>query len=137
MGDDAPIIVLGGRGFIGRKIVSILPKDIVHCVDISGKSEWPEFLRGKKALLVNVSLNSALSQYMHLLWPELVVINEVYPEPSPEMVGRLRSIGCHCYHVVGVKAKAFPLFPGGYEGGIPCCAAWKTENMEALFKRIV
>ncbi len=140
LSDNTPIIVLGGRGFIGRRVVASLPKDIVYSVDISsgtGRNDWPICLQGKPALLVDISLNSALYRYVPLLWPELVIVNEVYPEPSPNLVQRLKSIGCHCYHIVGVNGGALPSFPHGYQGGIPCCAAWQSEKMEALFKRIV
>ena len=138
--DDTPIIILGGRGFIGRKVVASLPKGIVYSVDIAGSNGqdcWPSHLQGKPVLLVNISLNYALGQYVHLLWPDVVVVNEVYPEPNEELACQLKAVGCHCYHVVGVRAKALPSFPGGYQGGIPCCAAWQSEKMEALFKRIV
>jgi len=140
LSDDTPVIVLGGRGFIGRRVVDALPKGTTYSVDIagcSGQNVWPTHLQGKPVLLINISLNSALSQYVHLLWPEVVVVNEVYPEPNEELAQQLKAVGCHCYHVVGVKAKALPSFPGGYQGGIPCCAAWQSESMEALFKRIV
>lgn len=140
LSENTPVIVLGGKGFIGRRVVAALPEGTVYSVDIAGNNGqncWPSHLQGKPALLVNISLNSALGQYVHLMWPELVVVNEVYPEPSAELAEQLISIGCHCYHVVGVKARALPSFPGGYQGGIPCCAAWQSEKMEALFKRIV
>jgi hypothetical protein len=140
LSDDTPVIVLGGRGFIGRRVVASLPKDAVYSVDIAGsngQNVWPYQLQGKPVLLVNISLNSALGQYIYLLWPEVVVINEVYPEPCQELAQQLKAVGCHCYHVVGVNARALPSFPGGYQGGIPCCAAWQSEKMEALFKRIV
>ena len=137
---DTPVVILGGRGFIGRKVVASLPDDIVHSVDIAGNNgqdRWPSYLWGKPVLLVNISLNSALGQYVPLMWPEMVVVNEVYPEPSDDLAKQLKIIGCHCYHVVGVKAGAVPSFPGGYQGGIPCCAAWQSKDMKALFKRIV
>jgi len=140
LSEDTPVIVLGGRGFIGRKVVASLPEDTVYSVDIASGSKqscWPFHLQDKPVLLVNISLNFALSQYVHLMWPKMVVINEVYPEPSNELARDIRSVGCHCYHIVGVKAKALPPFPGGYEGGVPCCAAWQSEGLEALFKRIV
>jgi hypothetical protein len=140
LSEDTPVIVLGGKGFIGRRVVASLPHGTVYSVDIAGnngQSVWPSHLQGKPVLLVNISLNSALGQYIRLLWPEAVVVNEVYPEPSQELAQQLRAVGCHCYHVVGVKARALPSFPGGYQGGIPCCAAWQSEKMEALFKRIV
>jgi len=140
LSEDTPVIVLGGKGFIGRRVVASLPEGTVHSVDIAGnngQSVWPCHLQGKPVLLINISLNSALGQYIHLLWPEAVVVNEVYPEPNEELAQQLKAVGCHCYHVVGVKARALPSFPGGYQGGIPCCAAWQSEKMEALFKRIV
>ena len=140
LSEDTPVIVLGGRGFIGRRVVAALPQGIAYSMDIvgnNGPNVWPSHLQGKPVLLVNISLNSALSQYIHLLWPEVVVVNEVYPEPCQELAQQLKAVGCHCYHVVGVKAKALPSFPGGYQGGIPCCAAWQSNEMEALFKQIV
>jgi len=140
LSEDTPVIVLGGKGFIGRRVVASLPEGTVYSVDIAGnngQSVWPSQLQGKPVLLVNISLNSALGQYIHLLWPEVVIVNEVYPEPNEELAQQLKTVGCHCYHVVGVKARALPSFPGGYQGGIPCCAAWQSEKMEALFKRIV
>ncbi|MDP3882652.1 MAG: hypothetical protein Q8Q48_01190 [Candidatus Staskawiczbacteria bacterium] len=140
LSEDTPVIVLGGKGFIGRRVVASLPEDAVHSVDIAGnngQNVWPSHLQGKPVLLVNISLNSALGQYINLMWPKMVIINEVYPEPSDELAEQLKRVGCHCYHVVGVRARALPSFPGGYQGGIPCCAAWQSEKMEALFKRIV
>ena len=135
---DTPIIVLGGRGFIGRKVVAALPKGNVYGVDIVGDEggNWPIFLLGKPALLVNISLNSVLTDYLGLLWPGVVVINEVYPEPSLETASRLRDIGCPCYHIVGVEGGAFPSFPRGYQGGIPCCAAWPSNGIEALLFKV-
>jgi hypothetical protein len=139
---NTPIVVLGGRGFIGRRVVASLIEDgcLVYCVDIAGENgqyAWPIHLRGKPVLLVNISLNSALSEYVHLLWPEVVILNEVYPEPCQELAWWLNAVGCRCYHVAGVKAGALPSFPGGYHGGIPCCAAWHSPEMEVLLKKIV
>ncbi|MDD3608081.1 MAG: hypothetical protein PHQ20_04840, partial [Candidatus Moranbacteria bacterium] len=66
LGEDTPVIVLGGKGFIGRKVVASLPETVIHSVDIAGcngQNCWPAHLRGKHVLLVNISLNSALVQY--------------------------------------------------------------------------
>lgn len=141
LSNNTPVIVLGARGFIGRRVVASLTNDgcLVCSVDIAGNGRypWPFHLRGKPVLLVNISINSALSEYVHLLWPELVIVNEVYPEPCQQTAEQLKAVGCHCYHVVGVKARALPSFPGGYQGGIPCCAAWHSPEMEVLLKKIV
>jgi hypothetical protein len=135
---DTPVIVLGGRGFIGRKVVALLPRETVHCVDIKNEQdEWPSHLRGKPAVLVNISTHRALESRLQDLWPEMVLVNEVYPEPPHHLLVRLRDIGCRGYHVVGVKALSLPLFPGAYGGGIPCCAAWKTPHLQALLAKIV
>lgn len=132
--EDAPVIVLGGRGFIGKRVVAALPKQNVYSVDIvegDGKNSWPAELFGRRLVLVNISLKSALEDYVDRLWPGVVVLNEVYPEPSPETVARLIAKGCTCFHIAGVVGKALPNFPGAYEDGIPCCAAWPAEAVDA------
>jgi hypothetical protein len=138
LSDDVPIIVLGGRGFVGQKVMKSLPAEFVWSVDTAsgGKDVWPAQLKGHPALVVNISRRSALDEYVRLLWPQAVVVNEVYPEPSAETIAQLQRVGCRCYHIVGAKAGALPSFPGGYQGGIPCCAAWSSPDLVALFKRI-
>jgi len=134
---DTPIIVLGGRGFIGRRVVSLLEHREVHSVDlVANRGSWPSELTGKRALVINITKKGALDGYLDLMWPGVVIINEVYPEPSREVIGRINRIGCVCYNVVGVKAKAIPLFPLMYEGGIPCCAAWPADNFEVLVHKL-
>lgn len=131
-----PIIVLGARGFFGRRVVKALHGKIVYSVDISGNGDsafsWPAHLRGERVILLNIAAYSALDEYITHFWPGIVVVNEVYPEPSEETENRLKEAGCPCYHIVGVKGGAFPSFPHGYYGGIPCCAAWPSKDLEAL-----
>jgi hypothetical protein len=137
---ETPIIILGSRGFIGRKVIAGLSGKNVHGVDVAdqtGNSSWPERLKGIPAILVNISSSSALSQYVGRMWSGIVVVNEVYPEPSADLASGIMAAGCRCYHIVGVKAGAVPSFPGGYEGGIPCCAAWPSEDFSPQIKRIV
>jgi len=35
----------------------------------------------------------------------------------------MNEIGVRIFHIAGVVGKAFPDFPAGYTGSIPCCAA--------------
>lgn len=135
---ETPVIVLGGKGFIGRKIVANLHGRQVFVVDLAnGKDVWPSHLRGRPVLLVNVTLKSAIEDYVPLLWPQAVILNEVYPEPSVELAEKIKEAGCSCYHIAGVRARAFPPFPGGYYGGIPCCATWQSEGAKVLLLKIV
>jgi hypothetical protein len=70
------------------------------------------------------------------MWPGIVYLNEVYPEPSREEIEELRDIGVSTWHVVGVKASAYPPFPKAYRGGIPCCAANPNGPLEAIVRRL-
>ncbi len=139
---DVPLIILGGKGFIGKRLIERFFKDgrKIHCIDRKESfNKWPSNLQGKKAILINVSRKEALSQYIPFLWPELIVINEVYPEPNPEELGRLKKIGIRCYHIVGVKGKALPRFPYSYAGGVPCCLSHFVSGMsgiEIIFRRL-
>jgi len=66
------------------------------------------------------------------------VVNDVYPEPSRAEVEVLRSKSAVCYHIAGIKAKAWPAFPRGYQGGIPCCASFLLDKEgEGSFEVIV
>ena len=68
---------------------------------------------------------------MDQLWKELVVINEVYPDPTKAEVQKITECGCVLYHVGGVRGFFFPPIPNGYSGCIPCCAAIMHEKVEA------
>lgn len=140
--DVIPIIVLGGRGFIGRRLVAALRqmpwRGEVYSVDLASDRSriWPEHLKGQRAILINAARRDALQDYMWLLWPELAILNEVYPGPSAEEIAQLRQIGCPVFHVVGVKAQCFPAFPGEYKGGVPCCAAMPQQELDVLVNRL-
>ncbi len=134
-----PVIVLGGRGFIGRRVVTLLDGSPVHSIDVAdgqNQRDWPGHLSDQPAILLNITRNHALADYVDQLWPGTVVINEVYPEPSPELLQCLRRKDCPCYHVVGVKALALPPFPAAYRGAIPCCAAWNAPQMQVVVRRL-
>jgi len=126
-----PIVVLGGKGFIGRRVVNILGQQNVFSVDL--QDSWPE-LTGR-ILVVNITTNQALKKHLPRL-KNAVVVNEIYPEPDEDTLAGLRANHSLCYHVVGVKAKAWPKFPAAYRGGIPCCAAWPTKKIKIIIKKM-
>jgi len=139
LGAGTPIIVLGGKGFIGRRVVKLLDRQFVYSIDSSdgqNSEDWPSYLRGQRVIVVNITLNNALEDYLNVIWPGTVVINEVYPEPTPEILEQLRSKNRDCYHVVGLEARAFPSFPAAYKGAIPCCAAWPSPKMKVVVRKL-
>src|SRR3989344_2693669 len=126
MSDDTPILIIGSRGFIGRRVINLLSKDNTYGLDIG--DSWPDYLVGQRVILVNITIKNVLMDYIEKIWPGVVIINEVYPEPPPETLSAIKDHGCTCYHIKGVKANAFPPFPGAYGGAIPCCAAWLSDG---------
>ena len=81
---------------------------------------------GRSAAAVSshlVGTRAALLGYARDLWPGVIVLNEVYPEPSAVEIAELEARGAHCYHIVGVEGWAWPPFPRAYRGGIPCRAS--------------
>ena len=138
------IIILGGNGFVGRLVVMALAdtgyRGAIHSVDVGNCHEFKmlsDRLRGKPTILLNATKRGALREYIPLLWPEVVVLNEVYPEPSWDELNLLNDIGIRCYHIVGVQGKAWPAFPRAYAGGIPCCASYLPEAGEKDYRVIV
>lgn len=129
MGANVPIIILGGKGFIGKRVAERLDSYQIFPVDFN--DEWPSHLKGQRVLLVNITLKNALDKYLDRLWPEVVILNEVYPEPVAHTIEQIKAKGCVCYHVAGVRAWAVPSFPHAYRGGIPCCAAWNAKKIQA------
>lgn len=133
----APVIVLGGRGFIGSQLVQVLEEHSVYSVDTSKPNDaWPDHLEGKQAILINVASKHALRQYLDKVWAGLTLLNEVYPEPSTIEVEVFDRYGNKAYHVVGVRAQSWPSFPKAYAGGIPCCAGWPCDELEAIVRRL-
>ena len=135
---DAPIIVLGGMGFVGKRLVRRLNGREIHSLDLHSNDTFPVSLKGTKALLINVSRKEALKNYVKYFWKELIILNEVYPPPHVTELTMISEIGCPFYHIVGVEAKAYPSFPSVYKGGIPCCAAWNAgADMKVVVRRLV
>jgi hypothetical protein len=131
-----PLIILGSGGFIGSKIVQMFPNREIHKIDINNKGDFPIHLQGREAILINLTQKTALREYLPFFWKEIVLLNETYPEPSINELQILKSKSCEAYHVVGVKAKTYPSFPKAYKGGIPCCAAWLSPDMEVIIRKL-
>ncbi len=137
---DVPVVVLGGRGFIGRRLVRRLVRQgrEVHPVDLNGggKLSWPAHLADRPAVVVNAARKGALGEHLPGFWPGLAVLNEVYPGPDEDEMAALLELGVPTFHVVGVRAHCVPGFPGNYGGGVPCCAAIPDPGMDVLIRRI-
>lgn len=137
IGGEIPIVVLGGRGFIGERVVdklkSIQESDI-YAIDLAGQNEWPK--KEKRKIIINVARHNTIGLYLDALREGDVIINEAYPGPSSEIVNRIKFLNCDCFHIVGVEAAAFPGFTQAYRGGIPCCAAWDSKDKKIIVKKL-
>jgi len=133
------VIILGHKGFIGRRVTEILKKkgEMVVGIDLGDKwPEWAGWSGDEKVVVLNITRNNALADYVDCFCPGWVIINEVYPPPSDDLVKRIKGRGCDIFHIVGVEADAWPKFPSVYEGGIPCCAAWPSAGRQVCIKKM-
>lgn len=133
-----PIVILGGNGFIGRRVVDklqLIQKYDIYAIDLlENKNKWPK--EEARKMIINVARHNTIEFYLHMLRAGDIILNEAYPGPSSEIVNKIKSLNCDCFHIVGVKAIAFPPFPYIYSGGIPCCAAWNSDNKEVIIKKL-
>ena len=123
------VIVLGGAGRIGSDIVKTLRETGLTCHVIDpahGLTDFPNGLRGRHALLLDVARKGAIAEYIPEMWPELVVLNEVFPAPSRRLVAEMQEKGVRVFHLAGVKGRVIPPLPHGYQSAVPCCAARPT-----------
>lgn len=138
LSNETPVVVLGGRGFIGRRVVKLLGGSTysIDPKDNGRGTPWPSHLEGTPLVVVNIANTEAISNYLGVMWPGTIVLNEVYPEPTKEILSEIADKQGVCYHVVGVKACAFPAFPMAYEGAIPCCTGWPSPELKAVVKKL-
>ena len=139
---DTPLVVLGSRGFVGQELILSLHDypGRVYAIDQHNREEFSrvaQLLQGMPAIVVNLTKKAALKEYAGLLWPEAVVLNEVYPEPGKDELRLIADAGAECWHLVGVKGSAWPSFPRAYRGGIPCCASWLPTLEGELYEVII
>ncbi|MEK7553102.1 MAG: hypothetical protein AAB504_00200 [Patescibacteria group bacterium] len=136
--EKIPIVVLGGRGFIGKMVVDklkLVQKSDIYVVDLTGRdNKWPE--RETRKIIINVARHNTIGFYLDALREGDIILNEAYPGPSSEVISEIKSLNCDCFHVVGVEASAFPQFTRVYNGGIPCCAAWNADDRKIIIKKL-
>lgn len=123
---DVPVLVLGGRGYIASEVLRLCEGRNVSSIDVGEFDTFRQFATdhgGGPAVIVNLTKSGALSDYASAFWPGVIVLNEVYPEPSATEIAALEERGAACYHIVGVEGEAWPPFPRAYRGGVPCCAS--------------
>ncbi len=134
--EQLPVILLGGRGNVGRKIRQGL-KELgreSHVLDLG--DQIPEILRNRRCIVIDVARKGALEEHIANFWNGMIFLNETYPSPKKGTIQKLKNLGIPCYHVTGVAAKAFPKFPGPYANGVPCCALITDKNLQAVVKAL-
>ncbi len=146
---DFPLVVLGGKGFVGRGLISFMQeqesqkriKREIFAIDLDNFSEVPKILESigdKKVVFLNITKKKAINEYIKFFNPKTIVLNEVYPEPSREELEKIKQKGSTCYHIVGLKGVVFPPFPGAYSQGVPCCASFVSCGKDdILIKKLI
>lgn len=131
-----PVILLGGKGNVGRKITEGLKQlgQQVYILDIG--DIIPDHLKYRRCIVIDVARKGALEEHIENFWEGMLFLNETYPAPNRALINRLKSMKIPSYHVSGVSARAFPSFPGPYSNGVPCCALINDSNLKALVKRL-
>ena len=135
--DKLPIILLGGKGFIGDRYCQLQNGREVCLVDKGSNGpinaqDWPEHLFGKPAILVNVSRYGVLQHYTHLFWPGLIVLNESYPEPDSEVLRAVKLQGATVYHLVGFRAWSLPKYCCGRPLNVLCLRRCRSLALPAI-----
>lgn len=137
---DTPIIVLGGKGFVGNKFIDVMNESAVYCIDIRDENSYniQDIMQKHKneIIVLNVANQKALEENLIYFDERVIIINEVYPEPDSEISQKITNKGSLLFHVVGVEGKAFPSFPKAYKNGIPCCASWNSSKIKGKFIKI-
>lgn len=130
------IVVLGGRGYIGRSLVKKL-RDRRLELPIVAVDKGDNLFDHGKALFVNCTLPGFIEQNFDLFPAGSVLLNEVYPAPSHQAVLGLEANGVMVFHVAGLPGKVFPKMPGEYRDAIPCCAATPGNEDNVIIKRVL
>lgn len=140
-----PIILLGGAGYIGTSVRKRLQRncanpvvviDSRNGVDHAQLAAQLDNYRKQQVLLVNIARNNVLELYLDQLWPQLVILNEVFPEVARSTRMQLAERGIDYFHLAGIRGFAIPRFAGPYANAIPCCGL-ALENAEQARGRLL
>lgn len=129
-GAQVPVILLGGAGYIGRAVAQALRDQGRAHVTVDpavGRGTLPRNLQDRPCILLDVARKGALASYLPALWPQAVVLNETFPEPSRRDREAAKQRGIRLFHLSGIPGTIWPALPGGYAHAIPCCAAPDAE----------
>ena len=129
-------VVLGGRGTIGSQVVRALTERGEHTTSVDRGDQIPAEFRGLPTILINCARSGVLARYLDQLWPGMILLNEVYPEPPPRLLRDLTDRGVSVYHIAGVQAQAIPPFPSAYAGGVPCCAMIRGQALQPIVRAL-
>ncbi len=141
-----PIILLGGAGYIGAAVYARLqqncpnPLQVIDPKTCASQAELEaqlESYRGQAALLLNVARNSVLELFLDQLWPQLVILNEVFPEATGSTRAELNRRGIAYFHLAGIRGFALPRFAGPYVNAIPCCALALDDAEQARDRLVI
>ena len=130
------IVVLGGRGFIGRNLVKTLAS-MQQVLPVFAVDKGDELFKYTNSLYVNCTQPGFIEEQWQMFPSGSVVLNEVYPAPSLDTVSRLEENGVKVFHVAGLPGRMIPGLPGEYRDAIPCCAAKPGNANDVIVKRIL
>lgn len=139
LGHDATnqVVILGSRGYVGKQVVNQLSQQEIDLVGVDLDTISDGFVPPVRPyIIVNITVPEAINEYIEMMDENTVLLNEVYPSPHRDVLIQLQGQGVQVYHIAGVEAKAFPLFPQSYQGAVPCCAALNDETYSVRIIRI-
>lgn len=133
------VIILGGRGLIGKCLVNNFKSNNIEpiIIDILDSDKLIEKLTNKKHkyIIINVSRQKVIEKFDELFSDNEIILNEVFPPP------KLKNIN-YFYHIKGFKSQSYPslfsAYKDSYNGCMPCCAMISEENIhpEVIISKI-
>jgi hypothetical protein len=133
------VVLLGGAGRIGQALKDRLSRDGIATTVLDHALPGPPATlksSGISALVVDVSRVGAIDRYIDELPEGTVILNEVFPEPSREVLAEIKNRHFATYHIAGVPANVYPSLPLGYRNALPCCAIHCGEVGDPILERI-